>query len=78
MNLTITKEAYRDIDSIYDYTLANWSKSQADKYFKVIVNAIRKLTKFPDVGRDLKVDDLDYNYFSITSHLIFTKFKKTK
>jgi toxin ParE1/3/4 len=34
-----TKKAVKDLSDIWNYTVDTWSENQADKYYKLIINA---------------------------------------
>jgi toxin ParE1/3/4 len=35
----LTNKAVKDLSEIWNYTFDTWSESQADKYYKLILNA---------------------------------------
>ena len=62
-----------DIEEIWVYTFENWSMSQADNYYQMIVNGFESLADGSKQGR--KVDHVRPGYFrlSVGSHYIFYK-----
>jgi toxin ParE1/3/4 len=40
LELKISSEAFLDLEKIWIYTLEKWSKEQADRYYKLIINEI--------------------------------------
>ncbi|WP_288369658.1 type II toxin-antitoxin system RelE/ParE family toxin [uncultured Algoriphagus sp.] len=50
----ISQKAIEDLESIWVYTFQNWSKEQADRYYKLIIQEIEYLAKDPFSGKSLK------------------------
>lgn len=63
----LTKKAVQDISTIWNYTFDKWSKTQADKYYKEIIQHCRKLSKNPTIGR---------NYFEVMDALKGSKINR--
>ena len=47
----LTNYAVKDLSDIWNYTLNNWSESQADRYYKLILNACASIAKKPKQGK---------------------------
>ena len=45
-----TNIAVKDLSDIWNYTFDSWSESQADKYFKLILNACAAIARKPQRG----------------------------
>lgn len=43
----ISNKAVEDLSSIWEYTLETWSESQADIYYRELINAIRGIAERP-------------------------------
>ena len=43
----LTNNAVKDLSDIWNYTFDAWSESQADKYYKLILNACAAIAKKP-------------------------------
>jgi len=73
MKFKISREANRDIESIWLYTFQNWSLKQADYYINSIFDEIEFLAKNPSFGQNYS--DVIPGYFRsrIKSHYIFYK-----
>lgn len=73
MKIKISQEANMDIDKIWLYTLHNWSKEQADRYYNIIFDEIEYLATYPYSGKDY--GNLIKGYFGsrVKSHFIFYK-----
>ena len=46
-----TNNAVKDLSDIWNYTAETWSESQADKYYKLILNACSAIVKKPQIGK---------------------------
>jgi toxin ParE1/3/4 len=51
-NVKFTNHAIKDLSDIWNYTVDTWSESQADKYYKLIINACSEIAKKPQIGKD--------------------------
>lgn len=47
----LTKNAVKDLSDIWHYTVEAWSESQADKYYKLLLNACSSIAKKPHIGK---------------------------
>ena len=47
----LTNNAVKDLSDIWNYTFDNWSESQADKYYKLLLNACSSIAKKPQIGK---------------------------
>ncbi len=65
----LTRDAYSDIENIWEYSYNNWSKEQADKYINLILSEIEYLSKNPNLGRHSYISE--YFKFQVKSHFIF-------
>jgi toxin ParE1/3/4 len=74
----ISKEASIDLESIWLYTIENWSTEQADRYLNLIFDEIEYLCLKPGSGAD--VGHIRNGYFRsrVKSHFIFYKVNKKK
>ena len=73
MKYKISKEASRDIENIWLYTIEKWSTEQADRYFNLIMDEIEYLAKDPKSGKDYSKVRKGYFRSQIKSHFIFSK-----
>jgi toxin ParE1/3/4 len=74
----LTNYAIKDLSDIWNYTFDNWSESQADKYYKLILNACAAIAKRPQQG---KVYDEIYTGLKgkkISKHIIFYRMMEDK
>ena len=77
MNLRISKQAQTDLINIWEYTFNKWSLEQADKYYLIIVEAIKMLLKEPNMGKSYERVRKGYRGFQIKSHIIFYRDRKS-
>lgn len=47
----LTNHAVKDLSDIWNYTFETWSESQADKYYKLLLNACSSIAKKPQLGK---------------------------
>ena len=47
----LTNNAVKDLSDIWYYTVEAWSESQADKYYKLLLNAFSTIAKKPQIGK---------------------------
>lgn len=74
----LSKLALKDIDDIWYYTIENWSKTQANKYYKDIFTSIDLLCENPNIGKSIKDIKPNYRIQSVKSHMIIYKTYKEK
>lgn len=67
----LTNEALLDLDQIWIFTLQNWSKKQADRYYDVLLDEIRYIAKNPLVGKSIDHLRPGYRLTKVKSHIIF-------
>jgi len=72
-NYLISKEALKDIDTIWLYTLERWSLEQADRYYNLIMDEIEYISHNSDAGYDFGNIRKGYQFSKVKSHLIFYK-----
>lgn len=73
MKYKISVKAIQDIESIWLYTLLNWSEAQADYYFNLIMSEINTIAQNPEYGRSYGSIRKKYRCYKVKSHLIFYK-----
>ena len=65
----VSRLAQADIEGIYDYTVKNWSISQADAYYTEIIAAFEGLVSGTKIGHSSAIEG--YQAVSIGTHSIF-------
>lgn len=78
MNYQISKEASKDLEKIWLYTLETWSVEQADRYYRLIMDEIDNIAKDPKVGKDQSGVRQGYFRSIVKSHIIFYRFNEKK
>ncbi|MFT4875590.1 MAG: toxin ParE1/3/4 [Bacteroidia bacterium] len=75
MGYQLSKKAELDLINIWEYTFHKWSKKQADRYIKLLIDEIKFLSKNPKTGKDQQEIREGYQCTQMKSHLIFYKQK---
>ncbi|MDG1572496.1 type II toxin-antitoxin system RelE/ParE family toxin [Robiginitalea sp. M366] len=67
----LTNTAVEDLGNIWNYTLDEWSESQADKYYQGLVDCFQDLATNPELGKDYKGIASSLIRFPFNKQLIF-------
>lgn len=67
----LTNLAVKDLSDIWDYTFDEWSESQADKYYKLLLNACASIAKKPQQGKVYEEIYTDLKGKKASKHIIF-------
>ena len=80
MNLTyeISNLARKDLEDIWKYTFENWSRSQADKYYRILVKEFDVICKNPEIGKSIDHVKPGHRIRSTESPLIVYKMQSEK
>ena len=78
LDYEISEFAKEDIEQIWQFTYEKWSRTQADRYFKLIVSEFKFLVKNPEIGRRIDYIKKDHRVRNIKSHIIVYKIKNEK
>ena len=72
----LSRKAIADLDEIWDYTVAAWSESQAEKYYSQIVESIMGLSSLPN-GKSRSYDVVKPGLwgYHVGHHIVFYKKK---
>lgn len=73
MNFELSELALEDIDSIWEYTLLNWSINQAEKYYKEIFDEIELICSNPKIGISINEVKTSDRKRLVGSHMILYK-----
>lgn len=73
MKYRISEKTISDLEKIWFYTFHKWSKEQADRYHRLIMQEIEFVVDNFNLSR--KVDHIraDYRMTKVKSHLIFIR-----
>lgn len=67
----LTNNALKDLSDIWNSTFDTWSESQADKYYKLIINACVAISKKPQQGKVYEEIYPDLKGKKASKHIIF-------
>ena len=73
LNFKLSRLALEDIDSIWEYTVKNWSVEQAEKYYNLIFNGIDSICRNPETGKSINEVKQLHRRLLIGSHMIIYK-----
>lgn len=73
IDVVITPEAERDVREILAYTLAEWGREQRNAYFVVLKQAVRRLQRFPEMGRMI---GSGIRELPVSHHVILYRYEK--
>jgi toxin ParE1/3/4 len=70
-NVFLRQAAIDDLNSIWEYTVGEWSEEQADKYYASLKFACIQLGENPDLGKEYQ--EIKSNLFGLRTgkHIIF-------
>jgi toxin ParE1/3/4 len=74
----LTNNAVKDLSDIWNYTFDAWSESQADKYYKLSLNACASIAKKPQQGKVYEEIYPDLKGKKASKHIIFYKVMEDK
>lgn len=78
LNNELSKLAISDIDNIWLYTIENWSKTQANKYYQNLFTEIVTISENPEIGKSIKEIKPNHRMQLVKSHLIIYKVLEDK
>jgi toxin ParE1/3/4 len=67
----LTNKAVDDLTQIWNYTFDNWSESQADKYYYMLIDTCEEVANYPDLGKNYSEVMEDLLGFKAGRHIIF-------
>ena len=67
----LTNNAVKDLSDIWNYTFDTWSESQADKYYKLILNACAAIAGKPQQGKIYEEIYPNLKGKKVSRHIIF-------
>jgi toxin ParE1/3/4 len=66
-----TNKALDDFTEIWDYTVSEWSKNQAENYYNLIMASCVDLANNPQLGKSYKILSLNVLGLKCGQHIIF-------
>lgn len=70
--------AQRDLENIWEYTSNQWSRKQANQYYKIIFKEIYLICDNPHIGRGIPHIKKHHRIHRIKLHLIIYKIDSNK
>lgn len=70
-NYILTNKALEDLSAIWNYTFEEWSESQADKYYSLLLDFCQDLAEDSRLGKKYPEIDNDILGGRIGKHIIF-------
>jgi toxin ParE1/3/4 len=74
----ISQKAIEDLSAIWEYTYYEWSESQADKYYWMLIDTCNEISDNPDIGKDYSIIAKDLYGIKSGRHIVFYLRKKNK
>jgi toxin ParE1/3/4 len=65
-----SNKALNDLISIWDYTVEEWSESQAEKYYDLIMASCADLAEDPQLGRSYNILAMNILGYKCGRHII--------
>lgn len=75
LNYQLSKLALDDLEDIWEYTFETWSKTQANRYYKEIIQGIDVICKNPEIGKSIEEIKSNHRIRKVKFHLIVYKVK---
>ncbi len=70
-NYFLSNKAIEDLSDIWNYTFDEWSESQADKYYNLLIGCCKDLANAKIMGKNYLEVNKDIFGFRIGQHIIF-------
>jgi len=67
----LTNKAVEDLSKIWDYTYEVWSENQADKYYKLLIEACSEIATKPGIGKNYEEISTGIFGYGAGKHIIF-------
>lgn len=74
----LTNNAVKELSDIWNYTCDSWSETQADRYYKIILNTCSTIAKKPQQGKVYEEIYPDLNGKKASKHIIFYRIMEDK
>ena len=70
-NYFLSNKAIEDLSDIWNYTFDEWSESQADKYYNLLIGCCKDLANSKVIGKNYHEVNRDIFGFRVGQHIIF-------
>lgn len=67
----LTNKAVEDLTNIWNYTFEEWSESQADNYYALLLEAFQDISDNPELGKNYEGIAKGVSGFRINKHIVF-------
>ena len=67
----LTNKAVDDLTQIWNYTINKWSESQADKYYRMLIDTCEEIANNTDLGKNYTGVTENLFGFKVGRHIIF-------
>lgn len=67
----ISQKAIEDLSSIWKDTYYEWSESQADKYYWMLIGTCIEISDYPEIGKDYSIIAKDLYGMKSGRHIVF-------
>jgi len=74
----ISHKAIEDLSAIWEYTYYEWSESQADKYYWMLIDTCNEISENPEIGKVYSIIAKDLYGMKSGRHLVFYRKKTNK
>ncbi|HID91572.1 TPA: type II toxin-antitoxin system RelE/ParE family toxin [Candidatus Peregrinibacteria bacterium] len=75
MKLFITPQAINDLEDIFEYTVQNWSITQAEIYQDLLFESMNTILKLPKIGGKYIYKKGNFRKLKSNKHILFYKIK---
>jgi len=76
LKFKLSRLALQDIDGIWTYTAEQWSKAQANNYYKTIFKEIEQICINPQIGKSIHQVKVNHRLHLVKTHVIIYKTEK--
>jgi len=70
-NFRVTNKAVEDLTNIWNYTFDNWSDSQADIYYLLLIENCKEIASNPELGKNYTGISKNLKGLRAGQHIIF-------
>ncbi|TPG31818.1 type II toxin-antitoxin system RelE/ParE family toxin [Flavobacterium pectinovorum] len=67
----LTKKAVLDLNEIWNYTYEEWSESQADKYYMLLLDSCQEIAENPNLGKKYNIVINGLLGYKSNEHILF-------
>lgn len=70
-NFKFTNKAVEDLSNIWNYTFDTWSESQADTYYRMLIQNCKEIATNAELGKNYSGISQNLKGFKAGRHIIF-------